>query len=381
MSGFSHFSPRLRLVPAAIAFLTLLGWPAESGARSAYVRVNQIGYEAGSCPFRAYLISSVPEFGATFTVASSHGNVVYSAAVGALLGTWSHNKTWTYNVYGIDFSVPGGDTYTISVFGPMAATSPRFPVDKAAVLYPGLLLNTLFSYETERDGPDYIANTLRSAPGHLNDESALAYETPALNSNDLIDTTGTPLNATGQVIDASGGWWDAGDYMKYVETTSYTVALLEIGIRDFPNQMGPNAPLNPPAPPDSISYAGRTSEAPASSDFTAKARFGINFLRRMWDNATRTLYYQVGNSQDWQNFSNLLSDYDIWRLPQADDTWDDHNDDAQYIRHRPAFVAGPPGSPISPNLAGRLTADFAVCCGREDWLAIQTSGPAFRETG
>ena len=36
----------------------------------------------------------------------------------------------------------------------------------------------------------------------------------------------------------SGGWWDAGDYMKYVETISYTVALQEIGIRDFPNQMG-----------------------------------------------------------------------------------------------------------------------------------------------
>jgi endoglucanase len=39
-------------------------------------------------------------------------------------------------------------------------------------------------------------------------------------------------------IDAASGWWDAGDYMKYVETVSYTTALMEIGIRDFPNQMG-----------------------------------------------------------------------------------------------------------------------------------------------
>ena len=30
-----------------------------------------------------------------------------------------------------------------------------------------------------------------------------------------------------------------------------------------------------------------------------------------------------------------------------------------YIRHRPVFVAGPAGSKISPNLAGRLAADFA----------------------
>ena len=362
MDGQPHFSLRSRLAPAAIAFFALLGWPAGlSGAQSAYVRVNQIGYEAGSHPFRAYLMSTVPESGATFTVTNSHGHIVCSGAVGALIGTWSHSKTLTYDVYAIDFSAPAGDIYTIAVSGPLAATSPSFPVDTGDGLYPGLLLNTLFFYETERDGPNYISNALRTAPGHVNDEKAAVYETPPLNNNDLIDTTGTPLEATGQVIDASGGWWDAGDYMKYVETISYTVALMEIGIRDFPNQMGPNAPLNPPAPPDSISYAGSASGAPMSSDFTAEARFGIDFLTKMWDDATQTLYYQVGNSQDWQNFPNLLSDYDIWRLPQADDTWDHHNADAHYIRHRPVFVAGPPGSLVSPNLAGRLAADFAVC--------------------
>ena len=29
--------------------------------------------------------------------------------------------------------------------------------------------------------------------------------------------------------------------------------------------------------------------------------------------------------------------------------------------HRPVFAAGPAGTPISPNLAGRLAADFAEC--------------------
>jgi endoglucanase len=194
-------------------------------------------------------------------------------------------------------------------------------VASAAVLYPGLLLNTLFFYESERDGPDYIPNALRTAPGHLNDAHAAVYQTPPLDSNDNIDTTGTPLTSTGVAIDAAGGWWDAGDYMKYVETTSYTVALQEIGIRDFPDQMGASAPMNPPAPPDSISYAGSAAGAPQSSNFEAEALFGIHFLMKMWDDTTKTLYYQVGNSQDWTNFPNLLSDYDIWRLPQADDTW------------------------------------------------------------
>jgi len=164
-----YLSLRSQLAPAAITFFALLGRPAESGAQSAYVRVNQIGYEAGNQPFRAYLMSTALESGATFSVTNSQGNVVYSAAVGALFGTWSHSKTLTYDVYVIDFAAPRGNTYTISVSGPAAATSPSFPVGTRGELYPGLLLNTLFFYETERDGPNYIPNALRTVPGHLND--------------------------------------------------------------------------------------------------------------------------------------------------------------------------------------------------------------------
>jgi endoglucanase len=268
------------------------------------------------------LMSTAAETGATFQVVNSKGKTVLSAPIGALLGTWSHSKSLAYDVYALDFTVPGGDTYAISVAGPVAATSPVFAVDHPAVLYPGLLLNTRFFYQTERDGPNYVPNALRTAPGHLNDQSATVYQTPPLDVNDMITTTGVPFTPAGQTIDASGGWWDAGDYMKYVETTSYTVALQEIGIRDFPNQMGPGAPANPAAPPASVSYAGNAMGAPPSSDFTAEAEFGINFLMKMWNDKTQTLYYQVGNSQDWDNFTNRLSDYDIWRLPQADDTWD-----------------------------------------------------------
>ena len=343
----------------AIAAALLAAAPVAT-AESVYVRVSQVGYETGKAPFRAYLMSKAGVSSTTFQVVNSAGQIVVTEPIGAMLGTWSNSATLTYNIYALDFTVTGGDTYTISIPGHPAATSPVFGVDAPAALYPGLLLNAKFFYETERDGPNYIANALRSAPGHLNDQNATVYQTPPLDSNDMITTTGTPLTSTGKVIDASGGWWDAGDYMKYVETISYTVALQEIGIRDFPNQMGPNAPHNPPAPPASISYAGNAIGAPSSADFSGEAEFGIRFLLKMWDDNSRTLYYQVGNSQDWDNFTDL-SDYDIWRLPQADDNWDACSADATFICHRPVFVAGPAGSPISPNLAGRLAADFAVC--------------------
>jgi endoglucanase len=351
--------PSRSTVQLAISFLLALIPTAP--AQSAYVRVNQIGYEAPSIPFRAYLMSTASESGATFSVLNSHGAIVYSSSIGALLGTWSNAPTLTYDVYALDFAAPAGDSYTISISGPVPATSPVFPVDTPDVLYPGLLLNTLWFYETERDGPDFIPNALRTGPGHRNDASASVYETPPLDDSDEIDTTGTPLTPTGAVINATGGWWDAGDYMKYVQTVSYAVALMEIGVRDFPNQMGPNAPAHPPAPPNSISYAGTASGAPASSDFTAEARFGIDWLLKMWDDDTKTLYYQVDNSQDWTNFPNLISEYDIWTLPQAADRYDNCSPSAHFICHRPVFLAAPAGSPVSPNLAGRLAASFAVC--------------------
>jgi endoglucanase len=367
-----HSSWFTRFSLCALAAIVVLLAPVRAGAAtaSAYVRVSQVGYETANSPFQAYLMSTASEAGATFKVTNSEGTVVYSGSVGALVGTWSNSKTLTYDVYALSFTVPGGDTYTISVSGPVAATSPKFAVNTPDVLYPGLLLNTLWFYETDRDGPNYIPNALRSAPGHLNDEDATVYDTPPLNSNDLITTKTTPLTSTGTTTDGAGGWWDAGDYMKYVETISYTTALMEIGIRDFPNQMGPSAPSNPAAPPASISYAGSASGAPSSSDFSAEAQFGFSWLMEMWNDSSKTLYYQVDNSQDWKNFSDFETEYDIWTLPQAADDYKSCTTDYYYICYRPVFIAAAAGSKISPNLAGRMAAAFA-----EYYQLYRTSNP------
>ncbi len=347
----------------AISFSLAFAYPttaAVPAAQSAYVRVSQVGYESGKTPFRAYLMSTTDETGATFRVLDGAGHAVSASVVGPLLGTWSNSKALTYRVYALDFQVSGCARYSIAVVGRTPARSPEFAVDRPEVLYAGLLLNSKFFYETERDGRNFKPNALRTAPGHLNDRQAKVYETPLLDDNDLIATSGLPLKATGETIDAEGGWWDAGDYMKYVETISYTVALQEIGVRDFPRQMGKDAAWNPPPPPLAISYSGNFAGSPMNADYSTEAAFGIQFLMRLWDDKSRTLYYQVGNSQDWVNF-NFLSDYDIWRLPQADDQWNGCDSTARFICNRPVFAAGPAGSKISPNLAGRLAADFAVC--------------------
>jgi endoglucanase len=389
------FNPRLpfglALVSVATTLLAVFAFAPLARAQSAYVRVSQAGYESGETPFRAYLMSKVSETAATFKVVNSKGAIAFSGKVGALLGTWSHSTKQSFDVYALDFSVPGGDLYTISVSGPANASSPHFAVDCPETLYSGLLLNTLFFYETERDGADFVRNALRTDPGHLKDKNAHVYDTPPLDTNDFIDIVPpAPPLASAKLpnIDASGGWWDAGDYEKYVETVSYTAALMQIGIRDFPNQMGEYAQVNPPTPPGSVSFVGNSAPgAPRSSDFTDEAKFGVDWLLKMWDDKTQTLYYQVDNTQDWDYYGEgspssatgncggtfttpycLITEYDIWTLPQAADNFDQPGDPQPcdplttfYICNRPVYVAGPAGSKISPNLAGRLAADFALC--------------------
>jgi len=267
----------------------------------------------------------------TYSVKNSGGTVVASGSVGSKTGTWG-----SYSVYPIDFTLTTSDTYTVSVSGPVSATSPKFRVDTPTNLYTTPLANSLYFYENERDGANFISTPLRNAAGHLNDASATVYHTPKFDSNDNIIGS---LSSTGTTINAEGGWWDAGDYLKFVQTHSYAVALMLIGVRDFPNQMG------------SLS---------TTSNFTNEAQFGLNWLQQMWNDSSKTLYYQVGIGTDFASF-NYQSDHDIWRLPQADDTYGGTSSQFQYIRHRPVFVAGAAGAKISPNLAGRMAASFAEC--------------------
>ncbi len=304
---------------------------ASAAAPEAFVRVDQLGYRSGA-PARAYLMSTRPLSGAHFTLRQSGGTVAYSGAAGPLLGAWSPRFPY---VYALDFTAPSAAArYELQVAGEPGASSPSFPIAAPEAIYGPALANSLSFYENEMDGPDYVPSALRTAPAHLNDEHAMTYLTPRVNDEGEFKGELQSLHLR---MDAAGGWWDAGDYLKFVQTTSYVVALQLIGVRDFPWQMGAGA---------------------AKSNFAEEARFGLEWLLRMWNDKTRTLYYQVGIGA---GNSRTISDHDIWRLPQQDDTYGGNNPLYRFIRNRPVFRAGPPDSPVSPNLAGRLAADFALC--------------------
>src|SRR5271157_4776658 len=101
-------------------FLTLLICAPYLRAEPVYVRVSQVGYEAGHAPFRAYVMSKNALTGATFQVINSHGVIADSGRIGtgARPGTWGHSKRVTYIVNPINFNVPGGELYTLKMRTP-----------------------------------------------------------------------------------------------------------------------------------------------------------------------------------------------------------------------------------------------------------------------
>jgi endoglucanase len=334
----STLAAGLVLAAALTAALTV---PA-SAATDAFVRVNQVGYPASSAK-RAYLMSGVAETGATFAVRNGAGATVFSAPIGQSLGSWSTAYPF---VYALDFgAVTTSGTYTIAVSGPAAASSPTFAIGTGQAVYQQALNNALFFFQTERDGPGYVPNALRTAPAHVNDQHAMTYVRPHVSPSGRFSGDLTPL---GVRIDASGGWWDAGDYIKGVQTLSYTADMLLVGVRDFPSLMGAGS---------------------ATSNFIAEAKFGADWLLRMWDDTNGIFYFQVGIGT---GNAKTVGDHDLWRLPQADDTFGGTDPAYRYIRNRPVFASGPAGTRISPNLAGRSAAALALC-----FQIYKTSDPAF----
>ena len=144
-------SIRAKFVAVASLLVALIAFPSASpAADGAFVRINQLGYITGS-PARAYLMSKTAETGATFQVLNAKGVAQSVAPIGASLGTWGN-----FTVYALDFTPNSAGTFTIEVNGPAKATSPAFPVGTAKQLYAQAVANSLYFYQNERDGQNYI---------------------------------------------------------------------------------------------------------------------------------------------------------------------------------------------------------------------------------
>ena len=290
----------------------------------AYVRLDQVGYAPGESKI-AYLLAPRDATRATVTVVDAYGEKVLTVPVGASRGSWNKNLP---DVRPLDLSAlrePG--TYRLKVDGAVRAESPPFQIGTAAELFGPLAAETITYFQAHRDGADQVTGPWRRQPAHLTDQEATVYGEPAFTSAGQLRGG---LDAVDGPVDVEGGWYDAGDFLKFTHTTAYALTVMLIAQRD------------------EVSIDG----------LAAETRHGLDWLAKMWDPDTETLYTQVGIGSGGPG---ILGDHDSWRLPQADDQLDvQPGDDRYYQRYRPVFRAAEPGEPISPNLAGRVAAAFAL---------------------
>jgi hypothetical protein len=85
-------------------------------------------------------------------------------------------------------------------------------VESGAASYQPLLSNALAYYHSVRDIADVDTRVLSRQPAHLTDRNATVYATPTMRN----DAPTTALTAIGGPVDVEGGWFDAGDYFKFV---------------------------------------------------------------------------------------------------------------------------------------------------------------------
>jgi endoglucanase len=297
-----------------------------AGANRGLLRVDQVGYLPGDTKI-AYLMASGPLSGERYRVVNAAGATVASGAVTAhSRGSW--NMAYP-DVYPIDFSaVSSSAIYHVVVSGPVAASSDRFRVESARSLYRPLVNDGVNFFQNQRDGADVIRGRLGRQPSHRNDASATVYADPIFEpgGSDVIKGN---LKKIGGPVDVEGGWFDAGDYLKFTFTASYADDLLYAAAR----ALGPQAPAS----------------------LSAEARYGTQWLNKMWSRSTKTLYLQVGIGSG--NETTFYGDHDLWRLPQADDS-DTNAMDYFAAAHRPVFEAAAPGARIDPDIVGRVAAAF-----------------------
>jgi endoglucanase len=316
--------------PAAGRSPTALGDAAALvGAASwAAIRVDQLGYIPNETKI-AYLLATEPVPGLGFRVVDAAGKVVLRGTAGRSRGAWSDSYQAVHPLDITQLREPG--TYRIRISGPPHAVSPPFRVGSREDLFGPRVLDAVAFFQAQRDGGNVIPGPLHRKPSHLNDRAASVFDWPTYEDPDSDVIVGDSLTKIDDPVDLAGGWFDAGDFIKFTHTTAYADGLMFAAMR------------------------GLGGRAPAS--LGAEARFGLRWLDRAWDPTRGIIYIQIGIGSGNQD-GTFNGDHDLWRLPEKDDALT--GSENRYLRSRPAFRGNDPGDPIPPNLAGRVGAAFAL---------------------
>jgi hypothetical protein len=331
----------LTLVAALLVSLTAIplqaansAAPTAATARSATpalsgtLRVDQLGYAKRETKL-AYLMTTAAAPLQPFTVTNAAGTTVLTGMAGGSLGGWNAKFPAVYPLDLSPLHLPG--RYRVDV-PTVAGASAVFRIATPAELWAPRLRDLAAFFQAQRDGAHVVAGPLRRKPSHLRDARATIYDWPLYESSDSDVILGKRLHpAVGGPVNVAGGWFDAGDFIKFAHTTAYADTLLLLAQRR-------SGPATPP-------------------QLRKEIRFGLSWLRKAWDPKHDAVYIQVGIGSG-NKAGTFNGDHDVWRLPQRDDKLKGKAN--RYLRNRPVFATDARPGRLAPNIAGRMAASFAL---------------------
>lgn len=318
-------------LPVLVILLAVVGsgmaGPAPvAAATRALVRVDQAGYVLGR-PMTAWVLSPRPTPRPRFRVVDRRDRTVLRGRAGASTDRWNARYR---GVLPIDLSgIRKRGRYRVVLAGRPTVRSPWFRVGTHEQVVDPVIRATVAFLGAQRDGTDLVGPTATVAARHASDAKAALYEWPVFVAG--TEQVAGDLVPLGGETDASGGWADAGDAVKLTHTTAYVDALLWASAR----ALGEAAP----------------------DDLVPEAAHGLAWLERMWHPDTQVLDLQVGIGTGAADGS-FVGDHDVWRRPETDTLR--FAPTQRYLAHRPVFRANAAGAPVPPNLAGRVSAAFAL---------------------
>ena len=232
-----------RVPLGAIGLLSFV-WCGSAVAADDDIRLNSVGY----VPERAKVATVVTANAASFSVIRAGDG---SAAYQATLSPQRFDADTGQDVYLADFTeLDETGTFVLSVDG--VGQSPSFRIGDDA--YDAVLQTAMLGFYAWRSGVDvslvHDGETFAHQAGHLDDA--------------LLDFLGSP----GVIQDGTGGWYDAGDYGRYIVNASITVGMLLRAWEDFQPQLG-------------AVVLGIPEAGGALPDFLDEVRFELEWMLKM----------------------------------------------------------------------------------------------------
>ncbi len=296
-----------------------------SAAPSLNLRLNQLGFLPLS-PKRAAVVG---DSGSDFDIIdSTSGQKVFSGKLGAK-GTWTPSEESARLADFSEVKTPG--TYRLEV--PGVGASGNFRIDSTIYrdLYRDLTRYFYFNRASLVLKPEFAGKWARGA-GHADDKVR------------VHGSAATASRPDGFLLNATGGWYDAGDYNKYMGPTAVTIAELLATYEDAPDFFK-SFNLN-------IPESGNTLP-----DLLDEAIWALRMLLRCQDPQDGGVYHKITSA----NFSGFVmpdKDLDVRYAVQKSVT-------ATYDFAAALAKAARVLRPFESNLPG--LADSAVAAARKAW--------------